>query len=268
MQTGPNNCYILYYLIDTLKYLTKGNNSRICIDGTLWSQCKPVYKQLIILLCSVEIEAGKSIQIPVCMAFMSSKTHIAYAQIFDAINSLLMTHYNTTMDSPLITTDAGGALRSAVKSTFSTRHDVGPTGIEYLTCGFHQNANLKDHFMSSMKSELSSKNECFNKTVLAYYLVCLKLYYLPVGTVLLLMNYLIRKLDTDLFHDNLDEHSLVKQKLHKVLSYIKNRYEKEGNLLSWNTYIMANRDMEFIDSTSNKIGNTVILIIFILTNTK
>ena len=53
MQTVPNNCYILYYLIDTPKYLTNENNSRICIDDTLWSQCKPVYEQLIILLCTV-----------------------------------------------------------------------------------------------------------------------------------------------------------------------------------------------------------------------
>jgi len=65
-----------------------------------------------------------------------------------------------------------------------------------------------------------------------YCLVCLKLYYMPVATVILLTDYLKRELDNNIFHDNLDEHSLFKQKLHKVLSYIKNRYEEEGYLLS------------------------------------
>ena len=104
MQTEPNNDYVLFYFIDTLKYLTKGNNNKLSFDGTLWTQCKPVYKQVIIILSSVQIEPGKNIQIP-----MSSKTQKAYSQTFDAINGLLMDHYNTTMDTPLITTDAKGA---------------------------------------------------------------------------------------------------------------------------------------------------------------
>ena len=68
-------------MIDTFKYLTKGNKSQLSFDGTLWIQC------------SVQIESGKKIQILVIMVFMSPKTHNANAQIFDAIDSLLMKHY-------------------------------------------------------------------------------------------------------------------------------------------------------------------------------
>ena len=117
-----------YLQIDTLKYLTKGNNNQLSFDRTLWTQCKPVYEQVIIILSSVQIEPSKNIQIPVIMAFMSFETKKAYAQFFNAINGLQMKHY-TTMDTPLITTDAEGALRNAIKSTFATRHDVGDTCI-------------------------------------------------------------------------------------------------------------------------------------------
>ena len=57
------------------------------------------------------------------------------------------------------------------------------------------------------------------------------------------MDYLIRKFDNDILHDNFDEHLLIKRKLHKVLSYTKNTFKNESNLLSWNTYILANRNI-------------------------
>lgn len=87
--------------IDTLKYLTKGNNNQLSFDGTLLTQCKPANEKVFIILSSVILS-------------MSSKTQKAYAQIFNAINGLLMKHY-TTMDTPLITTDAEGALGNAIK---------------------------------------------------------------------------------------------------------------------------------------------------------
>lgn len=41
---------------------------------------------------------------------------------------------------------------------------------------------------------------------------------MPLATVILFTDYLIREVDNDIFHDNLDEHSRLKQKLHEVFA--------------------------------------------------
>jgi hypothetical protein len=63
------------------------------------------------------------------------------------------------------------------------------------------------------------------------------------------------------FVKNSTENEVIQEILMKIIKKFIKRWDREGEFLSWSEYLLANRDSEFIDSTSNRLErrNRIIL---------
>ena len=143
--------------------------------------------------------------------------------------------------------------RNALKSS------VGPENIDrhYALCCFHTSMNFRDHFTSNLKCEMTPSSTKFNPLCYDYFRIVTKLYFFPCDVSICLLKYLIKHVQFQKFEDVRSENERIQIHLIQVLSYILNRYEKEGQSMSWNQIILLNRDLNFCDSTSNKIGKNI-----------
>jgi len=247
MKIGKNNSYIIWFMAETLPYCTYGKNKRFSLDGTLWSEMAPVYNQLLVVLLTIEVAVKKFIQLPVSFIVMTSRTSEDYNEVLKALNELVYKYTGNYMGTDLITTDSERALINTVKEVFDTNKT------ELLNCGFHTNQNVRRQFHETLKAEVTINGPNFNQKVFDIYAVQLKLYFLPSEFVIKLNNYLIKKVLIGSFDADNDENIKIKNALRKNIEYSINRYEKEGERISWNNHIMRNRDLKFVDSTSCKL---------------
>ena len=245
MHCGPKNEYVIFAFKDTLSYLTEGKNVKLMIDGTMWSAVSPLYDQLCVIMVKHE-QNGKCYNTGVAFVLMSDRKESSYTTILSALNQLVKDHCGCKISSPLVTTDAEKAIRNSVLNFFDSKTVL-------KTCSFHVIKNTKDKFNSTMKSQLSLKNPLFNAVLYQYYIVTLKLHYLPEEFAVGLISYLIQKMEIERFHDNEEHNLIIKSNLKTVLLYLKKRFTEEGNLISWYDYIMSNRNEVFVDSTSSTL---------------
>ena len=78
-------------------------------------------------------------------------------------------------------------------------------------------------------------------------------YYRPINIVKLILNQCESEILNLKFVKNSTENEVIQEIFMKKIKKFIKRWDREGEFLSWSEYLLANRDFEFIDSTSNRL---------------
>ena len=106
MESLENNDFLILYFEKSIKFLGEGKNVCISIDGTLWNYMQPTWCQLLVVACTVRMENGNYLDIPVSLIFMSNKLKESYKKIIIKLNYLLQKLTGMRLGTEVFCTDS------------------------------------------------------------------------------------------------------------------------------------------------------------------